>query len=451
MQYDAIVIGTGQAGVPLAGELAEKGKKTAVIEKGPYGGACVNYGCTPTKTYVASARAAWAARRSHEMGVFHDGNVRVDLKKVKERKDEIVQSSRESIGSWFDELENIDTYRGHARFTGPKSVEVNGRTLEAPQIFINTGARPRIPERFEGLDYLTNQSILELEELPEHLLIVGGSYVGLEFGQMFHRFGSKVTIIEKSKRLIGREDPEISDAIAEILREAGIELHLEAECISGKTENGKIILDLNREEGERQVSGTHLLLATGRIPNTDDLGLDKAGIETDERGNIKVNDKLETSVPGVWALGDCNGEGAFTHTSVNDYHILSDNLFNNGDRRISDRFMAYGLFIDPPLGRVGMTEQQARKTGKEVLVASMPMSRVGRANEMGETEGLMKIVIDEETDHILGAAILGIRGDEVVHAIIDVMYAGAPYTVIRDAMHIHPTVSELAPTMLKNV
>lgn len=450
MHYDAIIIGSGQAGVPLANRLAKAGMKTAIIEKSHFGGTCVNTGCTPTKAYVASARRAFAARTADELGIEIQGSIRANLARIKARKDELVQSSRDSIRESLQQNDKITVYPGKARFVGPRRVEVSGKKLTADKIFINVGARPRIPDGFEGVDYLTNESILELTELPEHLVVVGGSYIGLEFAQMFRRFGSKVTLVEMSDRLINREDEDVSAAILEIVEASGIAVRLNAECISGRQEGDKVIVDIECDEGEPTAAGSHLLMATGRTPNTDDLGLQAAGIETDKRGYIQVNERLETSRDGVWALGDCNGEGAFTHTSYNDFQIVAGNLFEGGRRSLADRIMCYALYIDPPLGRAGLTEAQARQAGKAIRVARFPMEKVSRAREKGETQGLMKIVIEADSEKILGAAILGIEGDEIIHSILDVMYCGASYTTIRDAMHIHPTVSELIPTMLEN-
>lgn len=451
MHYDAIIIGSGQAGVPLASRLAKAGLTTAIIEKSHFGGTCVNTGCTPTKAYVASARRAYAARTADELGIEIGGHIRANLQKIKQRKDELVQSSREGIASSLEKNDQITVYRGHARFIGNKRVQVGDSTLTAEKIFINVGARPRIPEGFAGVDYLTNESMLELTDLPEHLIVVGGSYIGLEFAQMFRRFGSRVTIIEMSDRLINREDEDISAAILDIVRQSGIEVRLNAECLSGRQEGDRIIVEIECSEGEPTATGSHLLLATGRTPNTDELGLDAAGIATDDHGYIRVNDRLETGVDGIWALGDCNGEGAFTHTSYNDYQIVAANLLDGDSRSLQDRIMCYALYIDPPLGRVGQTEQEARQSGRQVRVARFAMDKVARAQEKGETQGFMKVLIEAASEQVIGAAILGIEGDEIIHSLLDLMYAGASYTVIRDAMHIHPTVSELIPTMLQDL
>ncbi len=452
MKYDAIIIGTGQAGSPLAGKLAGNGKKTAIIENGPFGGTCVNVGCTPTKAYVASARRAWAAKNSAELGVSVEGTVNVDLQTIKERKNEIVEESREGLKEFLENTANLTVYNGEASFSGPRTIEVNGNELQAEQIFINVGAKPRIPDGFENVDYLTNRSILELDEIPEHLVIVGGGYIGLEFGQMFRRFGSEVTIVEKRDRLMPKEDDDICEAISDVLTNEGIKLRLNAECISGKADNGSVIVGLDcDDDDDDEVSGSHVLLAAGRIPATDNLGLDKTDIETNKHGYIPVNKHLETNMENVFALGDCNGEGAFTHTSYNDYQIAASYLFEDGGRTLDDRFVCYAAYIDPPLARVGLNEQQVKDKGIKAKIATRPMSRVARAKEKGETQGLMKIIVEAETDKILGASFLGTGADEYIHSIIDLMYAGAPYTVIRGAVHIHPTVSELIPTMLEEL
>jgi pyruvate/2-oxoglutarate dehydrogenase complex dihydrolipoamide dehydrogenase (E3) component len=448
--YDAIVIGTGQSGPALADRLTREGLSTAVIERKLFGGTCVNVGCIPTKTLVASARAAYMARRGGDFGVVIDGEISVDMQRVKARKDGVVQASNQGVSSWLKNMPNLTIYEGHGRFESANSVRVNGEVLKAEKIFINVGGRAFAPDMpgIDEVDYLTNSSMMEVDFLPEHLVIVGGSYIGLEFAQMYRRFGSRVTVIEMADRPIAREDEDVSRAIKEILENEGVELRLKAECITLAKREVGIGVGVECDSGAPEIIATHLLMAVGRKPNTDDLGLDAAGIETDERGFIVVDDQLRTNVPGVWAIGDVNGRGAFTHTSYNDYEIVAANLFDNDPRRVSDRITCYGLFVDPPLGRVGMTEAQARQSGREVLVGKRMMTRVGRARERGETQGFMKILVDAQTKQILGAAILGIGGDEVIHSILDVMYADAPYTVIQRAVHIHPTVTELIPTML---
>jgi pyruvate/2-oxoglutarate dehydrogenase complex dihydrolipoamide dehydrogenase (E3) component len=451
MKYDAIIIGTGQAGPPLAGKLAGNGYKTAIIEKDQYGGTCVNVGCTPTKAYVASARRAWVAKNSADLGISIEGNVTVDLGKIKSRKDDLVKESRNGLKDFLENRDNLTVYNGDASFTGPKTVEVDGEKLEAEQIFINVGTKPRIPEGFENVDYLTNASILELEEIPEHLIIVGGGYIGLEFGQMFKRFGSEVTIIDRNDMLLHNEDADIANAITDIIQKEGITVRLGAECISSKKKKGEIVVDLDCEEDENTVTGSHVLIAAGRIPATDALGLAEAGIKTNDQGYINVTEHLETNIKNVFALGDCNGEGAFTHTAYNDYQIMSSYLFDNGNRTLSDRFTCYAAFMDPPVARVGLNEKKVKEKGIKAKMATRPMSRIARAKEMGETQGLLKIIIEAETDKILGATFLGTGADEYIHAIIDMMYADTPYTIIRDAVHIHPTVSELIPTMLEEL
>lgn len=448
--FDAIVIGTGQSGPSLAARLAGAGMSVAIVERKRFGGTCVNTGCVPTKALIASAYAAQLARRASEYGVTIAGGVSVNMKRVKARKDAISARSSQGVERWLKGLKNCRVVEGHARFEGPQQVSVNGESLGADRIFINAGARALVPP-MAGLDqveYRTNSSMMDVDFLPEHLIIVGGSYIGLEFGQMYRRFGSRVTIVERGSRLIAREDEDVTQGVLEILRSEGVTVELGAECMSVEKRGAAIAVRLDCAEGAREVAGSHLLLAVGRVPNTDDLGLDKAGIETDARGYIKVDDELRTNVPGIWALGDCNGRGAFTHTSYNDYEIVADNLLNSDTRSVRDRITAYGLFIDPPLGRAGMTEEEIRRSGRKALVGKRPMTRVGRAIEKGETQGFMKVSVDAETQQILGAAILGVGGDEAVHSLLDAMYAKTPYTTVQRAVHIHPTVSELLPTLL---
>ncbi|MEO1018781.1 MAG: FAD-containing oxidoreductase [Pseudomonadota bacterium] len=449
-KFDAIIIGTGQSGPPLAARLTREGAKTAIIERKLFGGTCVNVGCIPTKTLVASARAAHVARHGGEFGVLIDGPVRVDMKTVKGRKDEVVRQSNQGVTNWLRNMDRLTIYEGHGRLESAHSVRVNGELLEAGKIFLDVGARARVPGMpgLEQIDYLTNADMMDVDYLPEHLVIVGGSYIGLEFAQMYRRFGSRVTVIEMADRLIAREDSDVSSAVREILEGEGVEFRLSAECISFEPKGDRICARVSCEQGAPEVIGSHVLLAVGRQPNTDDLGLESAGIETDARAHIVVDDQCRTNVPGIWAIGECNGRGAFTHTSFNDFEIVAANLFDGDARKISDRIPCYGLFVDPPLARIGMTEQEARDTGREVLIGHRPMSRVGRARERGETQGFMKVLVDARTERILGAAILGIEGDEAIHGMLDIMYADAPYTVIKRAIHIHPTVSELIPTML---
>ena len=448
-KYDAIVIGTGQSGPSLAVRLAQAGKKTAIIERKLFGGTCVNVGCIPTKTLVASARAAYLACRGADFGVMLDGPVRVDMARVKARKDAVVKQSNEGVANWLKSTPNLVVYEGHGRLESPRTVLVNGVLLEANEIFLNVGGRALVPDMpgLADIDYLTNSSIMDIDFLPEHLVIVGGSYIGLEFAQMYRRFGSRVTVVEMGPRLVAREDEDVSAAIQSILEGEGIGIRLNAKCLSVAQRGDGVAVGLSCED-ESEIVGSHFLLAVGRVPNSADLGLDKAGIKTDERGYIVVDDQLRTNVAGIWALGDVNGRGAFTHTSYNDYEIVAANLLDHDPRRVSDRIPAYALFIDPPLARVGMSEREVRASGRKALIGKMMMSRVGRARERGETQGCMNVLVDAETNKILGAAILGIEGDEAIHSILDVMYAGAPYTVIQRAMHIHPTVSELIPTLL---
>jgi pyruvate/2-oxoglutarate dehydrogenase complex dihydrolipoamide dehydrogenase (E3) component len=452
--YDAIVIGTGQAGPSLARRLAGTGMKVAAVERGLFGGTCVNTGCIPTKTMVASAYAAHLAFRSADFGVDLPGPPAVDMKRVKARKDAIVESNREGVASSLRGTDGVTVIEGHARFESAREVRVGDEILTAGKIFINVGGRASVPASMPGIDrvpFLTNSSMMGVDFVPPHLVVVGGSYIGLEFGQMFRRFGSEVTILEMAPRLIAREDPDVSDAIRDILEREGIGVRTGARCISVEKTSSGVRVGVDCAEGSPAVEGTHLLLAAGRRPNTDDLGLERAGVRTDARGYIAVDDQLRTNVPGIWALGDCNGRGAFTHTSYNDYEIVAANLLDHDPRRVSDRITAYALYVDPPLGRAGMTETQAKQSGKRILVGKRPMTKVGRAVEKGETLGFMKIVVDADSEAILGAAILGVGGDEVVHVLLDVMYAKAPYTLVKRAMHIHPTVAELLPTVLESL
>ncbi len=452
-KFDAIVIGTGQAGPSLSAKLAGEGMRVAVIERKLFGGTCVNTGCIPTKTLIASARAAYMVRRASDFGVEIDGKISVNMKKVKERKDDVAGRNNDQTPEWMEKMDNLTVFKGHARFEDANTVSVNDARLQSSKIFINVGGRAAVPALpgISDVPFLTNSSMMGIDFLPEHLVIVGGSYIGLEFGQMYRRFGSEVTIVERGPRLIQREDEDISEAVKEILENEGVNIRLNAECIAMEKRGDKAVVKLDCEDDSKEVAGSHLLLAVGRVPNTDDLGLDKAGVETDDHGYIVVDDQLRTNVEGIWALGDCNGRGAFTHTSYNDFEIVAANLLENDPRRVSDRITAYGLYIDPPLGRAGMTEAQVRESGRKALIAKRSMQRVGRAKERGETQGFMKVLVDAETERILGAAVLGIGGDEIIHSLLDVMYADAPYTVIQRAVHIHPTVTELIPTMLADL
>ena len=451
--YDAVIIGTGQAGPALARRLVAAGWKVAIIERKFFGGTCINTGCTPTKTLIASGYAAHLTRRAAEFGVILSGTPSVDMKAVKARKDAVTVASRAAVERSLKGLQGCTVYEAHAMFIGPKQIKIADEVLRADKIFINVGGRAVIPS-IPGLDqvpYLTNSSMMNVDFLPAHLIVLGGSYVGLEFAQLYRRFGSDVTVIEPAPRLISREDEDISHAIADILQAEDIDIRVNSKAVGVKKQGAGIAVTIESAGTRSQVDGSHLLLAVGRRPNTDDLGLERAGVVTDARGYIEVDDQLRTSVPGIWALGDCNGRGAFTHTSYNDFEIVAANLLDNDQRRVTDRITAYALYIDPPLGRAGMTEAEVRKSGRPALIATMPMENVSRAYEKSETKGFMKILVDRETKEILGASLLGLSGDEVIHCILDTMYAKAPSTVLQRAMHIHPTVSEFVPTMLDDL
>ena len=453
--YDAIVIGSGQAGPSVAVRLAAGGARTALIEREHLGGTCVNDGCMPTKALVASARAAHIARRASDFGVVIGGPVSVDMAAVKARKDAIVAQSQRNLARWLDTTAGLDLHWGHARFVGAHAVEVAGQVLEAPKIFVNVGGRPVLPP-WKGLaevPVLDNISMMAVDFLPEHLLVVGGSYLGLEFAQMYRRFGSRVTVLEHGERLIVREDREVSAEVQRILEREGVAFHLGVkDAAVSKGANGSGVRLVVDPAGQAlEIEGSHLLAAVGRRPNTDDLGLAEAGIAVDAHGYITVDEELRTSVPGVWALGDANGRGAFTHTSYNDFQIVAANLLDGEQRRVGDRFSIYALFIDPPLGRVGMSEAEVRARGKPALVGTMPMTQVGRARERGETQGFMKVLVDAETERILGASLLCIEGDEIVHMLLAAMAGDLSYKVIERAVHIHPTVSELIPTLLESL
>jgi pyruvate/2-oxoglutarate dehydrogenase complex dihydrolipoamide dehydrogenase (E3) component len=452
--FDAIIVGAGQAGPSLAGRLTAAGQRVAIVERKLIGGTCVNNGCIPTKTLVASAHATQLARRGAEYGVA-TGPVGVDMVKVKARKDEIMLDDRKGVEDWLDGMESCTVFRGHARFEDPHTLRVGVQDgeelLHADRIFLNVGGRAVVPEipGLSDVEFLTNVSILELDTLPSHLVIVGGSYIALEFAQMYRRFGAPVTVVERGPRLASREDEDVSAAIREILEAEGIDVVLDADDV--RISKGNKGFQLTPRAGAAPIQGSHLLLAVGRRPNTDDLGLEAAGVQTDARGYIVVDDQLKTSIDHIWAMGDCNGKGAFTHTSYNDFEIIAANLLDDDPRRVSDRITTYALFIDPPLGRAGMTASQVRASGRKALVGKRPMTKVGRAVEKGETQGFMKVVVDADTNEILGAAILGVGGDEAIHAILDIMSAKAPYTTLSRTMHIHPTVSELIPTMLQEM
>ena len=449
-KYDAIVIGTGQAVPSLAVRLAESGMKVAIIERKRFGGTCVNNGCIPTKTLIASARTAHVARRAGDYGVTISGSIAVDMKKVKARKDAVVCHSSEGLEKWLRNTQNLTIIEGQALFADAHSVRVGDEVREADKFFINVGGRASVPP-LRGIDqvrYLNNSTMMDVDFLAEHLIVIGGSYVGLEFAQMYRRFGSEVTVVQKGPRLCRREDDDVSENIKTILEREGIKIRLDAECIGFEKRGDKVAVQVECTSGDKTVIGSHVLLAVGRVPNTSDLGVEHAGIKVDERGYIQVDDQLRTNVPGIYALGDCNGRGAFTHTAYNDYEIVAANLLDGDERRVTDRITAYALYIDPPLGRAGMTEAEVRKSGRKALIGKRPMTQVGRAREKGETNGFMKVLVDAETKKILGASLLGIECDEVIHSLLDVMYAKAPYLTLQRTMGIHPTVSELIPTLL---
>jgi pyruvate/2-oxoglutarate dehydrogenase complex dihydrolipoamide dehydrogenase (E3) component len=448
-RFDAIVIGAGQAGPSLAGRLTGAGMSVALAERHLFGGTCVNTGCIPTKTLVASARAAYIARRAADYGVTIGGPVSVDMAKVKSRADKTSGDARAGVEKWLRGMERLTVFTAHARFEGPDTIRVGDESLTAPRIYINVGARARIPDMpgVKDVPHLTNSGMLALDAVPRHLVVLGGSYVGLEFAQMFRRFGAEVTVVEMGPRLVGREDEEVSEAIRAILEREGIHVRVGATCIRLAPHAEGVAVGVDCESGEPEVVGSQVLLAVGRRPNTDDLGLDRAGVATDSHGYIQVDDRLATNVPGIWALGECNGRGAFTHTAYNDYEIVAANLLDGGSRRVTDRVPCYALYIDPPLGRCGRTEVEAQAGGRRILVGKRPMTRVGRAVEKGEAQGLMKIVVDAETRAILGAAILGPGGDEAIHSVLDMMAMRATATDLAHTMHIHPTVAELLPTI----
>jgi len=451
--FDAIVVGAGQAGPALAARCSREGLRTAIIERHHFGGTCVNVGCVPTKTLVASARAIHLARRGAEFG-FETGELRVDMPRIKARKDGIVKASREGVEAWMRGLKHAEVIVGDARFTGPHTLQVGDRVLTAPRVFLNVGGRAVVPDLpgAREVPTLDNVSIMELAAVPQHLVVVGGSYIGLEFAHLMRRFGAAVTVVERSAHLLPREDDDVADGIRAILQAEGVRIELGAECLSLSRQGDRIAVGAACAADAPPISGTHVLLAVGRRPNTDGLGLELAGVKTDERGYITVDEQCRsTSAEGVWAVGDCNGRGAFTHTAWNDHEIVVANLFDKDRRRIADRVACYALFIDPPLGRIGATEREVRASGRSALRAKMPMQRVGRAREAGETQGFMKVLVDAETRRLLGAAILGMNGDEVIHALLDMMAAGQPVDAIARTMHIHPTVSELVPTLLQQL
>jgi pyruvate/2-oxoglutarate dehydrogenase complex dihydrolipoamide dehydrogenase (E3) component len=448
--YDIAIIGTGQAGPSLAARLSEAGMRVAIIERGSFGGTCVNNGCTPTKTLIASAYAARLSRQARDYGIEVGGAIRTNMGLVKARKDALVERATHGLETWLRSLPKVTVYRGHARFVGAKTLQVGTETLTAERVFLDVGGRPTVPQLpgIERVRYLTSESMMDVDYLPEHLIVVGGSYVGLEFAQMYRRFGSRVTVVEMGAHLIGREDPEISEAVRGILAAEDIAVRVDAKCITLDQHGEGLRVGVDCAEGAPSIDGSHVLLAVGRTPNTEDLGLRAAGIEVDARGYVRVDEQLGTTAPGVYALGDCNGRGAFTHTAYNDYEIVADNILGGANRKVSDRITVYALFTDPPLGRAGLTEAEARRAGLTIATAQMPMTQVARAREKGETQGLMKVVVDATSQRILGAAILGVGGDEVVHSLLDAMYAQLPYTAVERGVRIHPTVSELIPTLL---
>ncbi len=451
--FDAIIIGAGQAGPPLAGRLTTAGQTVAYIERKLFGGTCVNTGCTPTKSMIASAYAAQIARRSGDYGVSIDSDVAVDIKAVNARRERIVAKSRNGVEASLRDNPKITVFKGTASFESPTTVSVDDELLGAKQIFLNVGGRATVPQLpgIQDVPFLTNSSLLALDTLPQHLVIVGGSYIGIEFGQMYRRFGSEVTIVEKGPRLVGHEDPDVSACVRSILEAEGICIRTSAECIHLKTHERGVTVGTNCSNQEPDITGSHILLAVGRTPNTDDLGLDRAGVVTDDHGYILVDDQLRTNVPGIYALGDCNGRGAFTHTAYNDFEIVAANLLDNDPRCVSDRIPCYAMYLDPPLARIGLTEEQVRKAGRPALIATRPMNRVNRAVEKGESLGFMKVLVDAKSNLILGASLLGVGCDEAIHCLLDVMYARAPYNTISRAVHIHPTVSELLPTLLQSL
>ncbi len=454
--FDAIVLGSGQAGAPLAVRLAESGLKTAFVERGELGGTCVNSGCTPTKTLVASARVAHLARRAADFGVKLAGPVAIDYAAVRARMLAVVQQSRDGLARWVADTPGLTLARGTGRFLAPDTLQVGDAQLRAPRIFLNVGARAIVPDWIAaaGVPFLTNETILALAELPSHLVILGAGYIALEYAQVYRRFGSAVTVIEHGDRLLPREDPDVAAAVRALLEREGIEFRTGADATgltTGAAGTG-IALDLAGKDGARaRLQGSHLLVAIGRRPNSDTLDLARAGVEIDPNGTVRVDEQLRTNVPGIWALGDVNGRGAFTHTSYNDYEIVAANLLDDDPRRVGDRIPAYALFTDPPLARIGLSKTAARAAGRKVLLGHLPMTRVGRARERGETDGFMEVLVDADTHKILGATLLCIEGDEVIHGLLDIMAAGLPCTTLARTMHIHPTVSELVPTMLQGL
>ncbi|MFT4842571.1 MAG: pyruvate/2-oxoglutarate dehydrogenase complex dihydrolipoamide dehydrogenase (E3) component [Planctomycetota bacterium] len=451
LSFDAIIIGTGQAGPSLAARLASEGQQVAIVEKSLFGGTCVNNGCIPTKALVASARTAHVARRAAEFGVNIDGEVQVDMQRVHDRMKQISGASNKGVEDWLEGLDGVTVIRRQARFEANDTIRAGEQLIEAPQIFLNVGGRPIVPDSFANCGAMTNVEMLQLTELPEHLIVVGGSYIGLEFAQIFRRFGSKVTVVQRGPRIIAREDEDVSQSVHESLEAEGITIRTDANCLSGERRGDQVAVQLSCGDSPEWLEGSHLLLAVGRQPNTDDLGIQNTDIKLDKRGYVQVDDTLRTKVEGVWALGDCNGRGAFTHTAYNDYEIAANQLLDDARRKVSDRHLAYGLFVDPPLGRVGMNKQEARASGRNVLIGHRKMAQVGRAKERSETHGFMEVLVDADSEQILGATVHGIEGDEIVHSLLNMMYAGASYRVVAESMPIHPTVSELLPTLLQSL
>lgn len=451
LSFDAIIIGTGQAGPSLAARLASEGQQVAIIEKSLFGGTCVNNGCIPTKALVASARTAHVARRAQEFGVNIGGEVQVDMQRVHERMKEISGASNKGVEGWLEGLDGVTVIRRQARFESNDTIRAGEQLIEAPQIFLNVGGRPIVPDSFAGCGAMTNVEMMQLTELPEHLIVVGGSYIGLEFAQIFRRFGSKVTVVQRGPRIIAREDEDVSQSVHESLEAEGITIRTDANCLSGERRGDQVAVQMTCDDSPEWLEGSHLLLAVGRQPNTDDLGIENTDIKLDKRGYVQVDDTLRTKVDGVWALGDCNGRGAFTHTAYNDYEIAANQLLDDAHRKVSDRHLGYGLFVDPPLGRVGMNKQQARASGRNVLIGHRKMAQVGRAKERSETHGFMEVLVDADSEQILGATVHGIEGDEIVHSLLNMMYAGASYRVVAESVPIHPTVSELLPTVLQSL
>ncbi|WP_192347954.1 mercuric reductase [Algoriphagus sp. Y33] len=450
--FDAIIIGSGQAGNPLALALAKEKWKVALVEKAALGGTCVNTGCTPTKAYVASARAAWVISTADKLGIEVPKSPKINLKAIKKRKDKLVNDSRIGIRKSLNDSPQISMIRGTATFIDKTRIKVGSRTLKSYKIFLNVGARARIPEGFEDVNYLTNTSILQLDKIPDHLLIVGGSYIGLEFAQIFRRLGSKVTVLEMGKTLISKEDEHTSEAVREILENEGIKVICRAKCLKGKAKkSGKIGVAFRQDGKDKEINGSHLLIATGRLPNSDLLKPENAGLQLNDKGYFEVNERLEANIAGIYALGDCNGKGAFTHTSYNDFEIIQDQLFGAKERTLNDRITNYALYTDPPLGRAGMTLKQARETGKKLLFASMPMSKISRAKEKGETQGKMEVIVDADSEQILGAAVLGTGGDEIIGTFLTAMYGNLSYKKLMNSVQTHPTVTELIPTLLQQL